>query len=44
MSVVRNMGLKEGDNLSWKYEIKNDEIVTTVRKVKHPLNDSLEMG
>jgi antitoxin component of MazEF toxin-antitoxin module len=34
MSVVRNMGLKEGDNLSWKYEIKNDEIVTTVRKVK----------
>jgi antitoxin component of MazEF toxin-antitoxin module len=34
ISVVRNMGLKEGDNLSWKYEIKNDEIVTTVRKVK----------
>jgi hypothetical protein len=28
------MGLKEGDNLSWKYEIKNDEIVTTIRKVK----------
>jgi molybdopterin-binding protein len=34
MSVVKNMGLKVGDNLSWKYEIRNGEIVTTVRKVK----------
>jgi antitoxin component of MazEF toxin-antitoxin module len=34
MSVVKNMGLKVGDNISWKYEIRNDEIVTTIRKVK----------
>jgi hypothetical protein len=34
MSVVKNMGLKVRDNISWKYEIKNGEIVTTVRKVK----------
>jgi hypothetical protein len=34
MSVVRNMGLKVGDNLSWKYEIRSGEIVTTIRKVK----------
>jgi redox-regulated HSP33 family molecular chaperone len=34
MSVVKNMGLKAGDNLSWKYEIRNGEIVTTVRKAK----------
>ena len=34
MSVVKNMGLKIGDNLSWKYEIRNGEIVTTIRKVK----------
>jgi molybdopterin-binding protein len=34
MSVVKNMGLKVGDNISWKYEIRNGEIVTTVRKVK----------
>jgi molybdopterin-binding protein len=34
MSVVKNMGLKVGDNLSWKYEIKSGEIVTTIRKVK----------
>lgn len=33
MSVVKNMGLKVGDNLSWRYEIRNGEIVTTVRKV-----------
>jgi hypothetical protein len=33
MSVVKNMGLKVGDNLSWKYEIKDGEIVTTIRKV-----------
>jgi hypothetical protein len=34
MSVVKNMGLKVGDNLSWKYEIRSGEIVTTIRKVK----------
>ena len=34
MSVVRNMGLKEGDNLSWKYEIRSGEIVTTIRKLR----------
>lgn len=34
MSVVKNMGLKVGDNLSWKYEIRNGEIVTTITKVK----------
>jgi hypothetical protein len=34
MSVVKNMGLKVGDNLSWKYEIRDGEIVTTIRKVK----------
>ena len=34
MSVVKNMGLKVGDNISWKYEIRNGEIVTTIRKVK----------
>jgi hypothetical protein len=34
MSVVKNMGLKIGDKLSWKYEIRNGEIVTTFRKVK----------
>jgi redox-regulated HSP33 family molecular chaperone len=34
MSVVNNMGLKAGDNISWKYEIRNGEIVTTVRKIK----------
>jgi molybdopterin-binding protein len=34
MSVVKNMGLKVGDSISWKYEIRNGEIVTTVRKVK----------
>ena len=34
MSVVKNMGLKVGDNLSWKYEIRNDEIVMTITKVK----------
>jgi hypothetical protein len=28
------MGLRVGDNLSWKYEIRNDEIVTTIRKIK----------
>jgi hypothetical protein len=28
------MGLKVGDNLSWKYEVRNGEIVTTIRKVK----------
>ena len=33
MSVVKNMGLKSGDNLSWKYEIRDGEIVTTIRKV-----------
>ncbi len=33
-SVVKNMGLKVGDNISWKYEIRDGEIVTTVRKVK----------
>jgi hypothetical protein len=33
MSVVKNMGLKVGDSLSWKYEIRNGEIVTTIRKV-----------
>jgi len=36
MSVVKNMGLKAGDNISWKYEISNGEIVTNVRKVKAP--------
>ena len=34
MSVVKNIGLKVGDNLSWRYEIRNGEIVTTIRKVK----------
>jgi hypothetical protein len=34
MSVVKNMGLRVGDNLRWKYEIRNGEIVTTIRKVK----------
>jgi hypothetical protein len=34
MSVVKNMGLKVGDNLSWKYEIRDGEIVTTIRKAK----------
>jgi antitoxin component of MazEF toxin-antitoxin module len=34
MSVVKNMGLKIGDKISWKYEIRNGEIVTTIRKVK----------
>lgn len=34
MSVVKNMGLKVGDNISWKYEIRSGEIVTTIRKVK----------
>ena|GEM_PF-1248309 len=34
MSVVKNMGLKVGDNISWKYEIRDSEIVTTIRKVK----------
>ena len=34
MSVVKNMGLKVGDNLSWKYEIRNGEIVTTITKIK----------
>jgi hypothetical protein len=34
MSVVKNMGLNVGDNLSWIYEIRNGEIVTTIRKVK----------
>jgi hypothetical protein len=34
MSVVKNMGLMVGDNLSWKYEIRNGEIVTTITKVK----------
>jgi antitoxin component of MazEF toxin-antitoxin module len=34
MSVVKNMGLKVGDKLSWKYEIRNGEIVTTITKVK----------
>jgi hypothetical protein len=34
ISVVRNMGLKEGDNLSWKYEIRSGEIVTTIRKLR----------
>lgn len=34
MSVVKNMGLKVGDNLSWKYEIRDGEIVTTITKVK----------
>ena len=33
MSVVKNMGLMVGDNLS-KYEIRNGEIVTTITKVK----------
>ena len=33
MSVVKNMGLKVGDNISWKYEIRDGEIVTTIRKV-----------
>ena len=33
MSVFKNMGLKSGDNLSWKYEIRDGEIVTTIRKV-----------
>jgi hypothetical protein len=28
------MGLKEGDNLSWKFQIRNGEIVTIARKVK----------
>jgi hypothetical protein len=39
MSVVKNMGLKVGDNLSWKYEIRNGEIVTTIRKVKASKNN-----
>lgn len=34
MSVVKNLGLRVGDKLSWKYEIRNGEIVTTIRKVK----------
>jgi hypothetical protein len=34
MSVVKNMGLRLGDSISWKYEIRNGEIVTTIRKVK----------
>jgi hypothetical protein len=34
MSVVKNMGLKSGDNLNWKYEIRNGETVITIRKVK----------
>ena len=33
MSVVKNMGLKVGDNISWRYEIRDGEIVTTIRKV-----------
>jgi hypothetical protein len=33
MSVVKNMGLEVGDNLNWKYEIRDGEIVTTIRKV-----------
>jgi hypothetical protein len=38
MSVVKNMGLKVGDNLNWKYEIRNGEIVTTVTKLKRSNN------
>jgi hypothetical protein len=34
MSVVKNMGLKVGDKISWKYEIRDGKIITTVRKVK----------
>jgi hypothetical protein len=34
MSVVKNMGLEVGDSISWKYEIRNGEIVITVEKVK----------
>jgi hypothetical protein len=33
MSVVKNTGPKAGDNLRWKYEIRNCEIVTTLTKV-----------
>jgi hypothetical protein len=34
MSVVKNMGLRLGDSISWKYEIRDGEIVTIVRKAK----------
>jgi antitoxin component of MazEF toxin-antitoxin module len=34
MSVIKNMGLKIGDKISWNYEIRNGEIVPTIRKVK----------
>ena len=38
------MGLKVGDNISWRYEIRNGEIVTTIRKVKSSKNDRVEVG
>jgi hypothetical protein len=37
MSVVKNMGLRLGDSISWKYEIRDGEIVTTIRKVKRSI-------
>jgi len=34
MSIVRQWSLKEGDKLDWAWEVRNNEMVVVVRKVK----------
>lgn len=34
MSIVRQWSLKEGDKLDWAWEVRNNEMIVVVRKVK----------
>ena len=34
MPIVRQWNLKEGDKLDWSWEVRNNEMIVVVRKVK----------
>jgi hypothetical protein len=34
MPIVRQWNLKEGDKLDWSWEVRNNDMIVVVRKVK----------
>jgi len=34
MSIIRQWNLKEGDKLDWSWEVRNNEMIVVVKKVK----------
>jgi hypothetical protein len=34
MPIVRQWSLKEGDKLDWSWEVRNNEMIVVVKKVK----------